>query len=109
MNEKHITPRSESSLTHSDCAGEEDGGHSGGQMEQMHCGGQHINGERVGEGNGTLSSPRQEKSTTSPRQHRSAFNVNQKDNDAPTVTSSDSRRIHTGGATGYLVPLSIRF
>lgn len=57
--------------------------------------------------NGALTSPRPDKSTTSSGQHRPAFNVNQKDNDVnlPAVTSNYGGRIHTGDATGYLVPL----
>lgn len=62
--------------------------------------------------NAALASPFPDKSKTSPRQHRLVFNVNWKDNDAnrPAVTSSYTRRVggvHTGDATGYLVPLSI--
>lgn len=116
LNEKRITPRCPSSLshththttshTHTHCPGR-GRGHSERQTEQMHRGGQ---GELINRGgvanNGAFSSPRQDKSTASPRQHRPAFNVNQKDNDAkrPAVTSSYGGRTHTGDATGYLVP-----
>lgn len=67
--------------------------HSGGQSEKINRGKKEgVSGWGVD--NGTLASRHPDKSTTSLCQHRPAFNVNQKDNDAngPAVTSSYSRR-----------------